>query len=339
MSGGSVYLNSAGLCCSLGSTLTECLNVYRTNMPAFRKATDMVGIDGLPPTLAARFPVASCRDYPKRLSRLLALALDDLRQVDVDAPVPASIHLLLPAWIDTHRIRNEVDGVLLDAFGKNAPRPTFVFGGPTRLLTTLNAIAARLEPNGVALLAAVDSYIQVDLLDALAINGRMLSRGNPHGSVPSEAAVVLRVAGRPMSTGYRIVSIVEGVETEDVRAPRGVIGRGLATVLRQTDKILADGPRIGRLMIGLTGERWRAEECGLALGAGGAFLGDLTRTLEAPLSITGDCGTASTAVMLALALADRATTKDPQRPRTLVLDSSRSGERAACVIEPVHEAA
>lgn len=306
-------------------------------MPQYRKASEMVGVDGLPPTLAALIPIAECRDYPQRLYRLLELARDDLRQTD-DARDPASIHVLLPPWIETYCARNEVAGLLLNAFGRDAPHPVLVFGGPTQLPTTLNAIAEQLGPDGVALIAVIDSYIHVDLLDALAVRGRMLSRGNPYGSVPSEAAIVLRVAGRPTPTSYYVVGIIEDHEAEDVCAPKGLVGRGLASVVRQAGLLVADGPGIGRLMIGLTGERWRAEECGFALCAGSHFLGDLMCDLEAPLSMTGDCGIASTALMLALALADRDAVKDPQRPRILVLDSSRSGERVACIIEPAHEA-
>lgn len=337
MSGRNLFLTGAGLCCSLGPTAAESLQAYRQRMPTFRKAMDMVGIDGLPPTLAALIPVAECRDYPQRLYRLLELARDDL-QTD-DGRGPTNIHVLLPLWIETHLARDEVAGLILDAFGQYAPRPTLVFGGPTHVLTTLSTLAERLAPDDVALVAAIDSYMQTDLLDVLAVSGRMLVRGNPHGSVPSEAAVVLRVAGRPTPKSCCIAGIIEGRETEDVRAPQGLIGRGLASVVRQAGALVSNGPGIGRLMIGLTGERWRAEECGFALSAAGRFLGDLTRDLEAPLSITGDCGVASTALMLALASSEREAVRDPLRPRTLLLDSSRSGERAACIIEPVRDAA
>ncbi|SEO73679.1 3-oxoacyl-[acyl-carrier-protein] synthase-1 [Methylobacterium sp. ap11] len=330
---------AVGLCSPLGATFAETARRYAAGERAQRLERALVGADGLPPTLAQAIPIAECRDYGRRLRRLLAAALADCAGRVPPPPGGWLLRLTVRPELCEHPDRDAFRASLLEPHAGLLRDLDLLPGGPAEALSDLAhaAVAVRDGAEDHVLVGALDSAIHPLLLDRLAVEERILMRGNPWGLIPGEAAVVMALGletGEPAHGPGRgaVLGVFRGVEEEDVAAPRGLIGRGLAKAFARGARFLPPD----RLLADLTGERWRAEEFGVAVAraaAPEAGIAALAADPETPALHLGDCGTAAGLLLPALALAD-----PPPRaaagPVAMVSVSSReTGARAVGFVE------
>lgn len=326
---------AAGLCCPLGDNFAETARRYAAGERGLRRERNFVGADGLPPPLAQAIPIAECREYYERLRRLLAAALADCRSQVPPPPGGWLLRLTVTRDLYEHPDREAIRALLLEPHAGVLRDIELRPGGPAEALSDLAhaAMAVREGRDEHALVGALDSFIHPLPLDRLAEDERILMQGNPWGMIPGEAAVVLAVGieTRRPALGH-VLGVFRGVEEEDVTAPKGVVGRGLAKAYERAARFLPPD----RLMADLNGERWRAEEFGFAVARAaspGSGIVALAADPETPALHLGDCGTATGLLLPALALAD-----PPKRPApgpvTMISVSSRdTGARAVGFIE------
>ncbi|MVA23621.1 hypothetical protein V6582_15695 [Agrobacterium vitis] len=331
-----------GLCCPLGKNLTDASEAYAANDHNFIKSEKgPVGADGAPITLSCVMPFEDVRNFEVRLQRLFAGAVDDLvKALDLSYSA-ASMRLVVPRWLAGHKIGQELATWIVATWPTLFTDVALLADGDTlavyELVKGLQEITEGQIP--ALAIAALDSYMDAELLDILAISDRIYKRGTPHGLVPGEAAVIVMLGSSatfpdasPIGT---VRSAFNGFEAENLSEPQGIIGRGLARPLRQAFEAFQPD----RFLVDLNGERWRSEDLGFALS--GALIPDrLLSDFETPLSNTGDCGAANGLVMTAFALCSPADTIDhdvfagddhERRPSLSILSTSHF-EGPRCVI-------
>ncbi|WP_102225767.1 hypothetical protein [Acidimangrovimonas sediminis] len=318
MSGGG--LNGIGLCSPLAPDYAGTLAAYAAGEKRFRRDGALIGPDGRPLTRGEVLPAAEERDPFRRHARLLALAFEDLdaqlggqsggqqggQQGGGLAP-RLPVWLFLPSWLASGPRAARVEREWR-ALAQVAPGPIHAAREPAEgwlaaLARACRGAGAQTPPE--FLVAIADSALYAEVLDAMAARGRLLSRGQPHGLIPSEAAVIVRVTTPDRARAPRGVGLIGSLRTghEDDRpeAPAGLLGR----VLRGLWAGLPPGDAVDRLMIDLDGERWRAEEAAHVLSSHSDRLPEaLLAGFETPPLTLGHCGVAGPALMLALALGD-----------------------------------
>lgn len=293
-------LYAVGLTTCLGRTHGETLTAYQAGKKAFERPPGIVGPDGTPPTLAQAIPLIEEFDLLPRFARLFGQALDDLdAQVPQAAPSAAALFLLLPQWLRESRMGPTVTR-RAESTGR-LPAQVLRFYDDETTFPELVAHAVAQAGRAPVLVGVVDSFIHAELLDALAIQGRLLTRATPNGIIPSEAAAIFLVgegAGAPVPEPAGLLVQVEVArESVDRRRPMGLFGRALADLWRRVGARLPPD----RLLIDMDGERWRGEELGTAISA--ADLPDaLAADPETPPLTLGFTGCAGPAVAMALAL-------------------------------------
>ncbi|GAK72629.1 hypothetical protein G6L37_33200 [Agrobacterium rubi] len=293
-----------GISCPLGQGSDAVRRAYVERVRNFvRSSQGPIGFDGQAITLSCVMPFEEVRDYDLRIRNLFAAAFDDLAaQVEIDAPV--ALRLVVPAWLGRHDIGAGLQTWVKNTYSKWFSSVSLLSGGDTiALYEVAKALKELRDENGGGLIVgALDSFMDAELLDMLAVNGRLFSRGNPHGLIPAEAAVLvmLELPGElrqalPVLGTMR--SVFTGFERENLLAPDGVIGRGLAKPLRQAFETFSPA----RFLVDLNGERWRSEDLGFALS--GARVPDkLLADFETPIAFTGDCGAANSLIMATVAI-------------------------------------
>ncbi|MER0240060.1 hypothetical protein [Fulvimarina sp. MAC8] len=338
-----------GLCCSLGQSFETASAAYRAGEREFVKTDKLVGPDGLPLRTAPVFSVHEIHNYEERLKRLFATAFADLgKQVPIGG-MPSPLRLLVPGWLTGNPILERFVTWIAETYGSHiasvklvSSRDAMATVELARSLVELHASQTR-----AGYFAAIDSFMHAELLDSLALNDRLLTREQPHGVIPSEAAVVFFLASDPSAAGGaaplgRVVSARPGRETDAIRRPTGLLGRHLA---KGVAAALADGAP-DRLMIDLNGERWRSEEWAVVFAAAPVLPDHMEADFETPPLTLGYCGAATGAVMAALALTDappprgldRAATDSPPKVATtltLISTSQFDGPRAVALIERI----
>ncbi|BCH63512.1 hypothetical protein RvVAT039_07280 [Agrobacterium vitis] len=332
-----------GINCPLGKSLADASKAYAANEHNFVKSEKgPVGADGASVTLSSVMPFEDVRNFELRLQRLFAGAVDDMIATLTIPSGPVAIRIVVPRWLARHKIGQSLMSWIGDTWPTVFTDVVLLADGDTlaayELVKGLRQVAEGEVP--AMAIAALDSYMDAELLDILAINDRIYKRGTPHGLVPGEAAVIVMIGSNaafpdasPVGT---VRSAFNGFETENLSAPQGIIGRGLAKPLRQAFEAFQPD----RFLVDLNGERWRSEDLGFALS--GALIPDrLLSDFETPLSNTGDCGAANGLVMTAFALCSPADIIDPdvsagddqeRRPSLLSILSTSHFEGPRCVI-------
>ena len=305
MSGGAV-ISGVGLCCSLGRTFADAAKAYAAGDVNFEKSDKVVGPYGMPLRLAPVFGFHDIHNYEVRLQRLFHCAMDDIAAQTGPAPSPMPLRLIIPGWLKRNPIETGFSEWIMAEYGGRLKSVDLLSSENALLLSDLaRALLAVNEGEAPAMLVgAVDSFMHAELIDALAQNNRLLCKSQPHGVIPSEAAVLFRVC-RPQlaaegAPGGEIAAVWTGRETESLTDAKGILGRGLAKPFAAA--LQERMPH--RLMVDLNGERWRSEELGFALAAAPALPDGLAADFETPLLFTGFCGCATGGVMAAMALAD-----------------------------------
>ncbi len=299
-------ISGVGLCCSLGQNFADASKAYAAGEVNFEKSDKVVGPDGMPLRLAPVFGFHDIHNYEVRLQRLFQCAMDDLAAQTGPAREPMPLRLIIPGWLKGNPIEAAFSKWILAEYGGRVKAVDLISSENAMLLSDLaRALLTVNEGETPAMLVgAVDSFMHAELIDALALNNRLLCRTQPHGVIPSEAAALFRVCLPQLAAaeapGGEIAAVWTGRETEPITDAKGILGRGLAKPFSAA--LSERTPQ--RLMIDLNGERWRSEELGFALAAAPALPDDLAADFETPPLFTGFCGCATGGVMAALALAD-----------------------------------
>ena len=326
-----VYLNGAGLVTSLGASLVETARAYRASKRAFFKDPAVIGSDGLAVTYAPVIPVGDQRDPLLRIQALIRDALADLVSQIGPGERPTLLVLHLPEWLRAFEPGLSTEDWPGSAISSRMPEIELLWNDRITLPAALEQAQRGVAQNPVAqtVIVAADTFLHPSLLDRLTAANRLLSRSQPHGLVPSEAAVALRLtSGEAVDfsapTGW-LDGHWSGRETQDVRKPDGMLGDALAQTLAAA---AAHAPG-HRLMVDLNGERWRSEEAGMALSRTGDLAPELATDFETPVTFTGDCGSAMAGVMIALGLAPGPIPSPPdrKRERSLIVSCSFDGQR------------
>jgi hypothetical protein len=299
-------ISGVGLCCSLGQTFADAAKAYAAGDVNFEKSDKVIGPDGMPQRLAPVFGFHDIHNYEARLQRLFQCAMDDLAAQTGLTPAPMPLRLIIPGWLKGNPIEAGFSEWLIAEYGGRLKSIDLISSENAMLPSDLaRALLAVNEGEAPAMLVgAIDSFMHAELIDALALNSRLLCRTQPHGVIPSEAAALFRVClphlAAPEAPGGGIAAVWTGRETESIAEPKGILGRGLAKPFAAA--LAEREPH--RLMIDLDGERWRSEELGFALAAAPPLPDDLAADFETPPLFTGFCGCATSGVMAALALAE-----------------------------------
>lgn len=294
-----------GLCCSLGRSFAEAAKAYAAGDANFEKSDAVIGPDGMQLRLAPVFAFHEIHNFELRLCQLFTTALDDLAAQAGAWSEPVPLRLIVPSWLKGNVIE---EGFLRWLSDEHATRFSNVI-----LVSSENALVLSELASGLfainhgecqtMVVGAIDSFMHAELIDALALEDRLLTKTQPHGVVPSEACALFKLTAEPVASLLTPAGIVEAVwtgrETESPARREGMIGRGLAEPFRSALEDMAPH----RLMIDLNGERWRAEETGFALAGVKSLPDELTSDFETPPLHAGFSGCAMGGVMLALALA------------------------------------
>jgi 3-oxoacyl-[acyl-carrier-protein] synthase-1 len=342
------HVYAVGLHCALGDNYSTASEAYRAKQNNFMKSSrGPVGMDGRPITLSSAFPFDRVRNFELRLQRLFSGAVADVLVRQSEWPTMPLV-LVVASWFKGHPMEARFCEWVVDTYPAVFNSVETVADGDTlglvELVQGLQKIADG-ESEFVSV-GALDSYMDAELLDLLALEGRLLSGFTPHGLVPGEACILL-VLGHgtklhPAVPLGSVRSVFTGFESEVVSKPAGVIGRGLAKPLRQA----FDAFEPQRFLVDLNGERWRSEDVGFALS--GARISDaLSADFEVPLAITGDCGAANGLLLAAFALAPAETgaedadnhQRDIGSGLAIVSTSHITGPRCVAVIQSYREKA
>jgi len=101
--------------------------------------------------------------------------------------------LLLPYWMEDGPVAEAFDARIQQTPLAQVKTLSVSFGGQAESLQLVGRDGPEIvgRTGRVVLVAVVDSYIHSDMLDSLTYHGELLSRDNPYGMVPGEAAAVL----------------------------------------------------------------------------------------------------------------------------------------------------
>jgi 3-oxoacyl-[acyl-carrier-protein] synthase-1 len=335
----SIY--AVGVNCPLGNSAEATLKAYGENARNFLKARKgPIGADGMPITLSCAIPYNDLRNFELRLQRLFTGAFDDLTSAAPSYSHPVSLRLVTPRWLIGHDVGERLRDWIVESYPSWFRDVAMIADGDTLALYEI-ARALRDAADGQApaiVVGALDSFMDAELLDILELDGRIYRKGRPHGLIPGEAAILILVgteetAGDLPPLGD-LLSVFNGFESEDLAAPKGIVGRGLAKPLRQAFETFVPD----RFLIDMNGERWRSEELGFALS--GARIPDrLLSGFETPLGNLGDCGAADSALLAALALRpgrerspDTQSVEQADAVLSLIATSHREGPRCVAAI-------
>lgn len=299
-------ISGIGCATSLGATRAETLAGYLRRAKGFRKVRSRVGVDGLPQVLAAALPPDEPRAPVERLAALLRLAFDDLARDIAPEGAGVPVVIVLPGWAHEAQPRGTAEAAALAAVPEGAG-PAQVIWADERAATSVLAEECRALDaggSGELILAVADTLCPSAIVDVLAARDAVLSRHQPHGLIPGEAAVALRVAPidapAAVSGWGHLWSHAKATEQVSPKGRETLIGAALAGLW---PRALGPEGRPTRLLVDRNGERWRAEEAGHALTRNADRLTpDLRSAAEDPLSHLGDPGIARGALLVALAL-------------------------------------
>lgn len=209
-------------------------------------------------------------------------------------------------------------------------------GGAVALAQACEALAS--DELDAAVVAGVESYLDSYFLDELLTAGRLRTAESPHGIVPGEgaAAIVLETAEaarrRQAPALARLVALV--LEQEAAGWSPSLPSRAEAlTRALQAALAVEPGPAAyHRLLVDLTGERWRAREWALAEPRALAALPAGWQTWH-PVDSIGDVGPAF--VPLAIGWATQAFARRYAGPGGILVGAlNETGERAAVALMP-----
>ena len=216
------------------------------------------------------------------------------------------------------------------------PHVQLAFGDRASPLALAEQAVIQLRERRIDLAAVggVDSHLFHDRLAVFDREWRILSKRNPDGFKPGEAAAFFLLE-RPRDAerrGLAPLSMLRGLANGQFATCRGLPNTGaeLAEVL---DLLLTADGTSPLFVCDLNGESARTREWGYAVSRLGKKLAG-GFALEHPASVLGDVGAATGTSLVALAVQYLAN-KHLQRSQALVWAASDDGERRALLLERI----
>jgi 3-oxoacyl-[acyl-carrier-protein] synthase-1 len=186
-----------------------------------------------------------------------------------------------------------------------------------------------------ALVGGVDSFIDVDILEALDEQRRVASSSNRWGFPPGEGAGMLAVCHvdfareRQLPILARVVSIASAFEHNGMHSDGICVGRALGAVIAAAAE--AGAPATAQYC-DIDGDRYREHEFSYALLRVPANTFVNATHYVAPSDCWGNCG-AATAPLLTLLPAVARARKAPVGTRPMIWCGSENGRRAAMLLD------
>lgn len=192
------------------------------------------------------------------------------------------------------------------------------------------------SPEGACVVGGVDSWFDPGALAWLARNGQLMGTNARSAFFPGEGAGFLVVAtgAARRRLGLPSLAVVRGTGVATEQAPiktdRDNLGLGLTDAIRQACRDLDATHLVSDIYCDINGERYRADEWGLAILRTSQWLRDPSAYL-APAGQWGDLGAATgvALAMLAIAAWQRVHARGPL---AMLFAGSESGQRGAAVL-------
>jgi 3-oxoacyl-[acyl-carrier-protein] synthase-1 len=273
----------------------------------------------IPAAFEAIAPLAGLRDVPPVTLLLSTGEARPGQTASAAAQVAASLQQALESRIAVDKVWHLMAG----------------HAGGTGLLD----VGARMVADGRAglvLAGGVDSYLHPATLDWLDVGEQLHSEGNIYGFCPGEAAGFVLVA--TVETFRRIgvpalltiISSGSAFEPNILKGQEICLGKGLSQAFQLAAEPLENGQAASRVICDMNGERYRANEYGLAaLRVSRLFMN--AADFEAPADCWGDVGAASGPLHVCLTIEAEARGYS-KGPLTLIWASSESGQRSAALL-------
>lgn len=190
---------------------------------------------------------------------------------------------------------------------------------------------------GACVVGGVESYFEPRTLSWLSQNGQLMRVDARSAFFPGEAACFVMVASQAARRDLRLPSLAvirgTGITTEQaqIKTDRDNLGIGLSEAVRQACHALGPSDLVHDIYCDINGERYRAEEWGLAILRMGQRFRDPARYV-APAGQWGDIGAATgmALAMLAIAAWQRGYARGPL---AMLFAGSEAGRRGAVVLE------
>jgi hypothetical protein len=333
-----IGIHSVGVATVAGHRLHQFLSAYENRKRYFSREKNLVGHDGFPPILAAVFPIWEFQGYVRRLRALFDLAFEDcLRNMEVRFRRGRTyeLYLVLPEWLEKQALlRQQLTQSFTNETPKQIAKTHLVFGGHAGGLGVISGL--NLSQSDCVFVAGLDSYIDINVLDALTLFSGSLTADNPYGFIPGEAACVLFLTNdvNAKLTGT-FLGATKSRELQNPFNPDGaILGRGIIGCLQKLAASL-DSAVVDRVITDMNGARYRAEEFGVSVAAMGDRYGESIQNPEIPSANFGDVGAASGALFVALALGPKPKARviSEKDQAILIVNSCVYGNRAAAVIK------
>jgi len=301
----------------------------------------LVDLEQLPP-LVDQLEEREISIRHQRLARLGAVALREALVSTPHDPVPLLLGLPEPRGEARHPIGSEMIEMLATQSGLAfdlSCSAAYPLGRAAGLVALDEALALLDRGRAPAVLVgAVDSYLDVRLLEALDGEGRLRSGEPSDGFVPGEGAAFLLLAPARRGRGHgspalaRVAGVGRGHEAGHLYSSEPHRGDGLAAAFRAALDAGAQGDppaRVACIYAGLNGESYWGKESGVAQVRCAEGLGDPIR-IEHPADCCGDAGAALGPLMLGLAALDLA--RGRVDGPCLVWTGSDRGQRVAALL-------
>lgn len=189
------------------------------------------------------------------------------------------------------------------------------------------------------LVGCVDSLCATSWLMSVRDEGILKDAITPEGIIAGESAgaVLLELESTARKRNATVLAVLaawgRGTETGSWHGTPPAIGRGLTQAFHQALSSLDDGGKsIATIIVDLNGERHRALDWAYAEGRIFTDGAEQERELRHPSFITGDCGSATAAVIMADAIG-RFTFHPRFTGRVALATSDQSGARRVICIE------
>ncbi|MEQ1685566.1 MAG: beta-ketoacyl synthase N-terminal-like domain-containing protein [Burkholderiaceae bacterium] len=350
MSAPGIVIASAGVVTPVGLSLAETAASARARVARIREiewrdrrfepfVVGSVPDDGLP-ELAAGLNELPLQYREGRMLRLAHVALEEALAPLAGKAGPIPLLLGLPEQHTTMPLQPreflahlavQVPGAL------DIERSLAVPRGRAGGLMALREAAARLVrgDSPFVLVGGVDCLVDLYVLGALDVQGRIRNDVNSDGFSPSEGAafLLLSLASTAQAHGLKplasVLGSAQGYEPGHLYSEERYLGEGLAATFAS---LLAEAPPpqpIGSVYSSFNGERYWAREYGVArLRHTDSFAAE--HTMEHPAECFGDMGSAQGPALAALAA--HGVQQGYRRAPCLVFASSDRGDRAASLL-------
>ena len=333
-----------GLCTPIGTSTHMTLASLRAGLVRFAQ-TEVLDDRGLPVRASRLSLLDTSLSRTQRMVALARQALPGVRPLlDSLPPGRVPLYLGLPETGDGAHVETEaLTEALLAEAGGRLELAKVHGAGRAALFEALATAQQDLQSGragGVVLVGAVDSLGDSASLKALAEAGLHLSRQNPDGRIPGEAAgfVALARPGAPKAWKLEAAGVLLGtalaVEPRPFSQQAPSLAEGLTDVFQALRRDGMTGARrVDAVLACQSGESYWGTEFSRAYLRNVALMPEPLRVQVAGEGL-GDAGAGAGPVMLGVAL-HRARWRQGGARRTLVYGCADGGRIGTCVVEMI----